>query len=167
MERRNTTDYKEVSISRLRRGSTPFSDQLWTICMELGKSATNFDRPHAESCTTGRRNAEPPKLPALFPNCMHCRLNWPEKDVVPLTHRSALPQRDGRFRGRGRLNCQSILSRGDIFRTENLSRRFTEFTLSGYGCVGKRIKSVLMPKESVLGSVLLEPLNITMLVKRE
>ena len=58
-----------------------FSDQLWTICMEFGKSATNFDSPHAESCPNGRRNAEPPKLPALFPNCMHCRLNWPEKGV--------------------------------------------------------------------------------------
>ena len=28
-----------------------------------------------------RRTAEPPKLPALFPKCMHCRLNWPEKGV--------------------------------------------------------------------------------------
>ena len=27
---------------------------------------------------------QPPKLPALFPNCMHCRLNSPEKDVVPM-----------------------------------------------------------------------------------
>ena len=60
---------------------TPFSDQLWTICMEFSKSATNFDSPHAESCPNGRRNAEPPKLPALFPNCMHCRLNWPGKGV--------------------------------------------------------------------------------------
>ena len=50
--------------------------------MEFGKSATNFDSPHAESCPNGRRNAEPPKLPALFPNSMHCCLNWPEKGVV-------------------------------------------------------------------------------------
>ena len=46
--------------------------------MEFGKSETNFDSPHAESCPNGRRNAEPMKLPALFLNCMHCRLNWPE-----------------------------------------------------------------------------------------
>ena len=26
-----------------------------------------------------RSAAEIPKLPALFPNCRHCRLNWPEK----------------------------------------------------------------------------------------
>ena len=58
-----------------------FSDQLWTICMEFSKSATNFDSPHAESCPNGRRNTEPPKLLALFPNCMHCRLTWPEKGV--------------------------------------------------------------------------------------
>ena len=62
--------------------TTPFSDQLWTICMEFGKSATNFDRPHAESCPNGRRNVEPPKLPALFPNCMHCGLNWPRKRCI-------------------------------------------------------------------------------------
>ena len=50
--------------------------------MEFGKSATNFDRPHAESCPNGRRNAEPPKLPALFLSRMHCRLNWAEKGVL-------------------------------------------------------------------------------------
>ena len=61
---------------------TPSSDQLWTICMEFGKSVTNFDRSHAASCPNSRRNAEPPKSPALFPNCMHCRLNWPQKGVV-------------------------------------------------------------------------------------
>ena len=61
--------------------STPFPDQIWTICMEFGKSATKFDRPHAESCPNVRRNADPPKLPTLFPNCMHYRLNWPEKGV--------------------------------------------------------------------------------------
>ena len=49
--------------------------------MKFGKNATNFDSPHAESCPNGRRNAEPPKLLALFPNCMHCRLNWPELGV--------------------------------------------------------------------------------------
>ena len=37
----------------------------------------NHARPAAEP-------AEPPKLPALFPKCMHCRLNWPEKGVVML-----------------------------------------------------------------------------------
>ena len=61
--------------------TTPFSDQFWTICMWFGKSATNFDIAAAESCPTGRRTAEPPKLPALFPKCMHCRRNWPEKGV--------------------------------------------------------------------------------------
>ena len=40
--------------------------------MEFGKSVTKLDRPHAESCPNVRRNADPPKLPALFPNCM-CR----------------------------------------------------------------------------------------------
>ena len=64
---------------------TPFSDQFWTICTEFGKSATNFDIAAAESCPTGRRTAEPPKLPALFPKCMHCRLNWPEKGVFHVT----------------------------------------------------------------------------------
>ena len=49
--------------------------------MSFGKSATNFDIAAAESCPTGRRTAKPPKLPALFPKCMHCRLNWPEKGV--------------------------------------------------------------------------------------
>ena len=49
--------------------------------MEFGKNATNFDTPPAESCPNGRRNAEPPKLPALFLNYMHWRLNWPEKVV--------------------------------------------------------------------------------------
>ena len=34
------------------------------------KSANNFDSPEAESCSNGRRNAELPKLPALFPNCI-------------------------------------------------------------------------------------------------
>ena len=38
----------------------------------------NHARPAAEP-------AEPPKLPALFPKCMHCRLNWPEKGVFILT----------------------------------------------------------------------------------
>ena len=42
-------------------------------------SATNFGNPPAQSCPNGRQNAQPPKLPALFPNCMHCRLNWPER----------------------------------------------------------------------------------------
>ena len=73
------------ALPTLREGGmtvrTPFSDQFWTICMQFGKSATNFDIAAAESCPTGRRTAEPPKLPALFPNCMHCRLNWPEKGV--------------------------------------------------------------------------------------
>ena len=59
--------------------STPFSDQLWTICMEFGESSTNFDSPPSESGPNGRRNAGPPKLPALFPNCMHYRLNLREK----------------------------------------------------------------------------------------
>ena len=49
--------------------------------MEFGKSATNFDSPHAESCPNGPQKAEPPKLPALFSNCMYCRLNWPEKGI--------------------------------------------------------------------------------------
>ena len=35
-----------------------FSDQLWTICMEFGESATNCAIPVAESCPNGRRNAE-------------------------------------------------------------------------------------------------------------
>ena len=52
--------------------------------MEFGKSTTKFDRPHAESCPNVRRNADPPKLPALFPTCMHYRLNWPEKGVYRL-----------------------------------------------------------------------------------
>ena len=59
-----------------------FFDQLWTICMGFGKSATNFEIPAAESCPNGRRTAEPPKLPALLPRYMHCRLNWPEKVLV-------------------------------------------------------------------------------------
>ena len=66
---------------------TPFSGQFWTICMEFGKSATNFDIPAAESCPNGRRTTVPPKLPALFPKCMNCHLNWPEKGVVSLPFR--------------------------------------------------------------------------------
>ena len=58
---------------------TPFSDQLWTICMKFGKSATNFDSPPAESCPNGRRNSE---IICTFPNCVHCRLNWPEKGIL-------------------------------------------------------------------------------------
>ena len=50
--------------------------------MEFGKSAANFDSPPAESFPNGRRNAEPPKLHTLLPNCTHCRLNWPEKGVL-------------------------------------------------------------------------------------
>ena len=61
--------------------NTHFSDQFWTICMHFGKSAANFDIAAAESYPTGRRTDETPKLPALFPKCMHCRLNWPEKGV--------------------------------------------------------------------------------------
>ena len=57
---------------------TPFSNQLQTTCMEFGKNATDFNSSTAESCPNGRRNAEPPKLTALFSNCMHCRLNWPK-----------------------------------------------------------------------------------------
>ena len=49
--------------------------------MQFGKRATNFDIATAESCPTGRRTAETPKLPALFPKCMHCRPNWPVKGV--------------------------------------------------------------------------------------
>ena len=49
--------------------------------MHFGKSAANFDIAAAESYQTGRRTDETPKLPALFPKCMHCRLNWPEKGV--------------------------------------------------------------------------------------
>ena len=60
---------------------TPFSNQICTICMEFGKNATNFDSPHAEIRIIPER---PPKLPALFPNCMHCRLNWPEKAVYTM-----------------------------------------------------------------------------------
>ena len=56
--------------------ATPFSDQFWTICMKFGKSATNFDIAAAESCPTGRRNAEPPKLPALFP-CLYNYMELP------------------------------------------------------------------------------------------
>ena len=56
-----------------------FFNQVWTICMEFGKSATYFDSQHAESCPYGRRNTEPSKLPALFLNFMHCHLDWPEK----------------------------------------------------------------------------------------
>ena len=56
---------------------TPFSDQLWIICMKFGKSATNFDIPAAESCPNGRRPAEMPKLHPLLPKCMHCSLNRP------------------------------------------------------------------------------------------
>ena len=70
---------------------SPFSDQLWTICLKFGKSATNFDSPLAESCPNGRRNDEPPKLPALFPSCMHCRLNCPEKGVRTLPRYSIAP----------------------------------------------------------------------------
>ena len=50
--------------------------------MHFGKSAANFGIAAAESYPTGRRTDEMPKLPALFPKCMHCRLNWPEKGVV-------------------------------------------------------------------------------------
>ena len=64
-----------------QNATTPFSDQFWTICMHFGKSAANFDIAAAESYPTGRRTDKTPKLPALFPKCMHCRLNWPEKGV--------------------------------------------------------------------------------------
>ena len=57
--------------------------------MSFGKSETNFDILAAESCQNGRRNAEPPKLPALFPNCMHCRLNWPGNVYVRIRTRAA------------------------------------------------------------------------------
>ena len=70
---------------RAARPYTPFSDQFWTICMHFGKSAANFDIAAAESYPTGRRTDGTPKLPALFPKCMHCRLNWPEKGVVSPT----------------------------------------------------------------------------------
>ena len=53
--------------------------------MHFGKSAANFDIAAAESYPTGRRTDETPKLPALFPKCMHCRLNWPEKGVCTPT----------------------------------------------------------------------------------
>ena len=49
-----------------------------TVCTPI------FDSLHTESCPSGRRNTEPPKLTALFPNCMHRRLNWPEKGVYPI-----------------------------------------------------------------------------------
>ena len=49
--------------------------------MQFCTSATDFDIAAAESCPTGHRSADPPKLPALFPKCMHYRLNWPEKGV--------------------------------------------------------------------------------------
>ena len=71
-----------------------FSDQIWKICMEFGKSATNFDIPTAESCPTGRRTVEPPKLPALSPKCMHCCLNWSEKRCMCEHHRYHLRVRD-------------------------------------------------------------------------
>ena len=51
----------------------------------------------------GRRTPEPPKLPALFPKCMHCRLNWPEKgeDNMTLTtimdSHECLEYRAGRY----------------------------------------------------------------------
>ena len=41
----------ESELWRQTVSYTPLSDQLWTICMEFGNSATNFDR-HAESCPT-------------------------------------------------------------------------------------------------------------------
>ena len=41
----------------------------------------------AESYPTGCRTAERPKLPALFPKCMHSRLNWPEKRFRYRYHR--------------------------------------------------------------------------------
>ena len=50
--------------------------------MEFGKNATNCDSAPAESCPNDRRNAEPPKLAAQFSNCLHWRLNLPEKGVV-------------------------------------------------------------------------------------
>ena len=73
------SDRLSVSSLCMVRVQYIFSDQFWTICTEFGKSATNFDIPAAESCSNGRRTAEPPKLTALFPKCMHCRLHWPEK----------------------------------------------------------------------------------------
>ena len=54
--------------------------------MEFGKSATNFDRPHAESCPNGRRNAEPPtslaiisELHALPPKLAGKRCTYPSQ----------------------------------------------------------------------------------------
>ena len=58
----------------------PFSDQfmdnLRVFRNEKVQSISTFRPPnHA------RTAAKPPKLSALFPKCMHCRLNWPEKGV--------------------------------------------------------------------------------------
>ena len=82
--------------------ATTFYDQFWTICMYFGKSATNFGIAAAESRRTGHRSADSPKLPALFPKCMHCRLNWPEKVyfLVPTFRRGS------RIFARG--GCQEI-----------------------------------------------------------
>ena len=43
-----------------------FSDQFWTICMQFGKSATNFDIAAAESCPTGRRTCRTAEIACTF-----------------------------------------------------------------------------------------------------
>ena len=61
---------------------TTFSDQLWTICMEFGKSATNFDSPAAESCPNGRRNEGTAELPCTFSKMHALPPKLTEKGVV-------------------------------------------------------------------------------------
>ena len=76
-----------VSAVQVWARSTPFSDQLWTICDSAWNSvkvqliSTNRTPNHARTAAAmpSRRNC---LHSTLFPNYMHCRLNWPEKGVV-------------------------------------------------------------------------------------
>ena len=62
---------RPVQLSTCARLYTFFRPIMDNGFIEFGINATNFDSSHDESFPNGRRNAEPPKLPALFPNCMH------------------------------------------------------------------------------------------------
>ena len=70
-----TIDVRVISFHPVL-STSPFSDQLWTICMEFGKSATNFNSPPIRimperppkrctaeiACTISELHAMPPKL---------------------------------------------------------------------------------------------------------
>ena len=71
-------------------GPTPWVSNLHHFPTNFGRSACNSVkvqpistlRPPNHAQSAAESAAKPPKLPALFPKCMHYRLNWREKGVV-------------------------------------------------------------------------------------